>query len=421
MHMLSFKTLKDLLDEDYKTTASKFISSGVDKPQVDVYIDKFKALSNKQKLSGDEKNIDTWAKKVFSEFSDFVYAKEDELAVVAKKKAEKIAQKKDQGHSIDITTPEQRSAGWNIIIPLDKEASCYHGTGTDWCVSKREHDYFNEYFHDNNVNLIFCLNDKKEKWAIAIPTDGDIVEFHYNVKFFDEKDNNILQYDFEKQTGLKFFADIVDNYKHIYISQYLEKIRESSPNALFRKFTNRSRFENTITADEYKQDIASHKIVQDYLLKHPWNPDLRIANILKYELVLPAGIPFMGGIDYMFSHIDRFIIYVLDDTILSAKVIRFIKPYILSTKYKKAVESELVKSDDITLIMKYIEDISEEPFPEAEPIIAQYGSAAFYYATEILKARFPAGEREINRTSYYSNGYADMIKSLEKFPITIKR
>ena len=66
----------DFLIEDYKTTAVKFVASGIDKAQVDVYINKFRELSNKQKLAGDEKNIDTWAKKTFSEFKEFVDVKE---------------------------------------------------------------------------------------------------------------------------------------------------------------------------------------------------------------------------------------------------------------------------------------------------------------------------------------------------------
>ena len=207
--MLSFKSF---IDEDFKTTASKFVASGVDKDQVDVYIKKFRELSNKQKLAGDEKNIDFWSKKAFSEFSDFVDKKETEVADVANKKAEK----KNPGKSEDITTPEQRSAGWNIIIPLDKTASCYQGNKdsmSDWCVSKREHEYFNKYFYDDNSNLIFCLNDKKEKWAIEIKADGS------TIIFYDIKDNEISKSEFEKQTKLNFDV-ILRSYE-----PFIEKIK----------------------------------------------------------------------------------------------------------------------------------------------------------------------------------------------------
>ena len=207
--MLSFKSF---IDEDYKTTAVKFVASGVDKEQVDEYIKKFRELSNKQKLAGDEKNIDTWSKKAFSEFKEFVDVKEKEVAVVANKKAEK----KDPGESIDITTDQQRENGWNILIPLDKASSCYQGNKdsmSDWCVSKREHDYFNKYFYDDNSNLIFCLNNKKEKWAIEIKSDGS------TIIFYDIKDNKISKSEFEKQTLLKF-ADIFRSYE-----PFIEKIK----------------------------------------------------------------------------------------------------------------------------------------------------------------------------------------------------
>ena len=195
----------DFLIEDYKTTAVKFVASGIDKAQVDVYINKFRELSNKQKLAGDEKNIDTWAKKTFSEFSDFVDAKETEVAVVANQKA----QKKNPGKSEDITTPEQRSAGWNIIIPLDKAASCFYGNKdrkARWCVVQREQDYFNKYFYDDNSNLIFCRNDKQEKWAIEIKSDGS------TIIFWDIDNNKISKSEFEKQTQLNF-ADILGSYQ----------------------------------------------------------------------------------------------------------------------------------------------------------------------------------------------------------------
>lgn len=395
--MLSFKSF---IDEDYKTTTAKFVASGIDKGQVDDYIKKFKELSNKQKLAGDEKNIDNWAKKPFSNFKEFVDKKQVEVT--------KSSVKKDSGKSIDITTPQQRSDGWNIIIPLDKESSCYHGTGTDWCVSKREHDYFNQYFYSGGINLIFCLNDKKEKWAITIPTSpGDMDDL---LNFFDKKDKQITEYEFGIQTKLKF-DDIIRSYKP-FIDK-IKAIKDSSPDRLFLKFILRK---NPITEREYNDDISLHKTLQEFLLTNSMSVDTRIENILKYQLLLPDGIVFKDGVDFMLSNIDRLIVYVLsdEDSDPSIRVMNFIKPYFLSAQYRKTVESELVKSNDIAYIINYIQFITQEPFPEAEPIIAQYGFAAFYYATEIIKSRFPAGERMINRTSYYKDKYDDMFKSLEK-------
>ena len=232
--MLSFKSFKAFLNEDYKTTTAKFVASGIDKVQVDDYIKKFKELSNKQKLAGEEKNIDTWAKKTFSEFKEFVDVKEKEVTDAANKKAEK----KDPGTSFDITTPEQRSAGWKIIIPLDKKASVFYGNldcMSDWCVAKTEHDYFNKYFYEKNSNLIFCLNDKKEKWAIEIESDGS------TIIFYDIKDNKRSKSEFEKLTKLKFtdifrsyepFIEKIKTFKFENISLVrLQKLKSKFPNA----------------------------------------------------------------------------------------------------------------------------------------------------------------------------------------------
>ena len=179
----------ELITEDYKTVTKKFIDAGADSAEVDKYITQFKALGTKLNNIKDpaDKNIDAWGKRSFSDFQKFVTDVRTQVTLGS--------QKKDAGTSIDITTPAQRAAGWYIIIPTNKEASCYHGTGTDWCVSKHNQDHFESYFLDKAVTLIFCLNDQQEKWAIACHVSGES-------EFFDAKDTSITQKQFDSATGL---------------------------------------------------------------------------------------------------------------------------------------------------------------------------------------------------------------------------
>ena len=187
--MLSFKDLFLKITEDFKTVTQKFIAANIPTDDVTTYITKFKTLSKNQRLTGLEKNIDTWGNKSFDEFKKFIDGIESKVT--------KSGQKKNSGTSVDITTPKQKAAGWNIIIPTNKEASCYHGTGTDWCVSKRDQDYFTEYFLENDITLVFCLNDKKEKWAIACHS-----KVRDKTEFFDAEDESLSKINFDTKTKL---------------------------------------------------------------------------------------------------------------------------------------------------------------------------------------------------------------------------
>ena len=193
--MLSFKDLFLKITEDFKTVTQKFIAANIPTDDVTTYITKFKTLSTNQRLTGLEKNIDTWGNKSFDEFKKFI----DDIESKVTNRGQKKGQKKDSGTIVDITTPKQKAAGWNIIIPTNKEASCYHGTGANWCVSTySQNNQFNKYFIDDSITLIFCLNDKKENWAIACSLSGS-----FYPEFFDMDNTSITKTKFNRDTKLK--------------------------------------------------------------------------------------------------------------------------------------------------------------------------------------------------------------------------
>jgi hypothetical protein len=86
---------------------------------------------------------------------------------------------------------------WLIVIPLDKDASCFHGKNSDWCTTKVNRPEFEQYFYDKQVTLIYCLNKQTAgMWAIATHTKTDQIEI------FDQQDNTITAKQFQTQTGL---------------------------------------------------------------------------------------------------------------------------------------------------------------------------------------------------------------------------
>ena len=42
---------------------------------------------------------------------------------------------------------------WLVVIPLDKEASCFHGRNTDWCTAKPRRTHWEEHFIDARTVL----------------------------------------------------------------------------------------------------------------------------------------------------------------------------------------------------------------------------------------------------------------------------
>lgn len=171
--------------EGYKEVAQKF-SQTTDPNEVKKFIDAYKDLVNRNQVQGNERNIDWWGKQGWANFVKFVRAKNQQQSQTQQK------QRKQAGNSHTLAeTPD-----WLIVVPLDKEASCFHGKDTDWCTTKPQHDYFEKYFRDDSVTLIYFLQKKTgNKWAMAVYNDA-------TVEYFDKNDASLKQEQFDEQTGI---------------------------------------------------------------------------------------------------------------------------------------------------------------------------------------------------------------------------
>lgn len=185
--MRLMELIKNTLYEGFKEVSSKFMSEINDQDEVSKYINLYKELSKKNQLSGDEKNIDLWGKKPFNEFKHFVDQKSNQQTKTSVKRSKNV------GKSITLFENEE----WLIVVPLNQDASCYHGKNTDWCTAKPNDNYFSKYFFNNDITLIYLLKIQTgEKWAIAYHNQEDTMEL------FDERDNSMFNGDFVEETGI---------------------------------------------------------------------------------------------------------------------------------------------------------------------------------------------------------------------------
>lgn len=174
-----------ILKEDFKTAATKYINSGEKPDDVKKVFNAFKEI--RQRIQPPENNIDWWAKnRKFRQLKDYI----DNF--------EGIPTKSQVGKKTGKSKNVLENNEWLITVPLDKDASCFHGKTTDWCTTKPFQPYYEQYFYDSEITLIYCIQKNTgEKWAIAAH------ELKLNdSEFFDKNDKSLSKDDFENKTGL---------------------------------------------------------------------------------------------------------------------------------------------------------------------------------------------------------------------------
>ena len=184
MRYLEFKAL----NEDYKTVTVKFQQEDPAPSIEDIKAAMSQFKQMQQRFQGNEKNIDYWGKQGWKEFKKFVDAMSTRKSKSQKKK------NRDVGKSITLEENDK----WLIVVPLDKDASCFYGRGTSWCTASKSvtsDNYFSNYFHEDGFTLIyFILKDNANKWAMLV---GDTEYYYYDINDYD-----IDAEEFAEETGL---------------------------------------------------------------------------------------------------------------------------------------------------------------------------------------------------------------------------
>jgi hypothetical protein len=177
------------LFEDYKTAEQKFLKQDANPEFVKLILAKFRTLQ--PRMTGFERDIDWWAaNKTFQQLVTFL----DNLEGIPSQREMKKSRTGDS-HNL------YEDDSWLIVIPLDKDASCFHGKTTDWCTAKPFAAHYESYFYEQNTTLIYCVNKQNgKKWAIAVESGEQ--EDPGRIELFDANDSHIDGYTFEQQTGL---------------------------------------------------------------------------------------------------------------------------------------------------------------------------------------------------------------------------
>jgi len=229
----------EIIREGYKEVQQKYVSAGIDPQSIEKTFNTYKDLVNRNQVSGNERNIDWWGKLPFDQFKAFVDDKSSD------KSKTQIKRSKIPGKSINLVDNDN----WHIVIPLDKDASCFHGKNSDWCTTKPNQSYFEEYFYDKEIILIYCKNNKTGgMWAIAAHKDTNKIEM------FDQNDKSITRKEFNSQTRLNASKIVAIALKH---QHNISSSRDVYKEAL-------ARINDYLKSDEYLGRNA--KIEKDLIL-----------------------------------------------------------------------------------------------------------------------------------------------------------
>lgn len=177
----------EFIVEGYKEANAEFIQLAPE-PMVADTIARYRDLVNRNQVQGQERNIDYWRKQGWDQFRVFVDKKGSEASKT------QVKRKKAVGNSIFLREDEQ----WLLVIPLDKNASCFYGKNSSWCTTKPEHSYFEQYFFRHDVILVYCLN-KQTGGMFAIAGHPRL---EGGLEIFDQQDNPMNEARFKQVTGL---------------------------------------------------------------------------------------------------------------------------------------------------------------------------------------------------------------------------
>lgn len=183
--------LAGLLMEGYREARGQFLTSART-DVVDSTIATFKSLVTRNQVEGNESNIDWWRKRGWDEFKNFVDASSQIPST------SQLKRRKNVGRAVVLSENHE----WLIVVPLDKDASCFHGKNTDWCTTKPFVRHYEKYFHTDKATLIyFCRVTDGSKWALV--TQGG------HSQFFDRDNKEITPQIFSQQTSLdpNYFID----------------------------------------------------------------------------------------------------------------------------------------------------------------------------------------------------------------------
>lgn len=181
--------------EDFKTTAAAFVKAGIAQGVVDTTIATFRTLANKNQLTGNEKNIDWWAKQGWQAFEKKINSLSAKPTKSELKKG-KLASAK----SLAVKVPQsaQQKGVVRISIILNFEGSRNIGKNSNFCTTKPDGHQYDQIVLTQQSVLIYIISKTADgKAGFHAISAGE----NY-VAFWDHSNNDIPKEQFVKETGI---------------------------------------------------------------------------------------------------------------------------------------------------------------------------------------------------------------------------
>lgn len=192
-----------LVTSDFKTVEKKFADQGVSLEVVKDYLEKFKTLRDRNQLQGEDRDIDSWGKKSWEEFKEFMDTSSQNTSKTAQKKLARTEGAKQVFEDDN----------WVVYHITSYEASKLYGSGTKWCISARD-DISNWRRYNRDSHFYFLVSKNRDsrdpfyKIALEVTTEGraqawSATDKHYSVNYIENDPvigGDVLLPKFEWQT-----------------------------------------------------------------------------------------------------------------------------------------------------------------------------------------------------------------------------
>jgi hypothetical protein len=257
---MRFVEIYRLLQEGYKEAEKEFSEKSSSEEAKDI-IQKYKDLVNKNQVTGPERNIDYWRKLGWEKFKDFVNKKS------AQSTLSQVKRKKNVGRSITLEENDK----WLIVVPIDKDASCFHGKDSDWCTTKPFETHFERYFYESKYTLIYFIRKEDlEKWAVVFQVKETLFGNKFvEANWFDKEDRRIDEYHFEQETGLNPIKYIEQSYgsKNIEIIKKARSDWYDEVNDLYQEIKKMTPRKNNSEIENRLFNVKSPRLTELYIGK----------------------------------------------------------------------------------------------------------------------------------------------------------
>ena len=164
------------LVEAFENAYAAWVKSGASEEAVELAVDAFKLLKQRQILKGSEGDISPWVKKPFPEFQKFVQEKQAQFQ-----------QKNLQKQTASAADKVFENDRCLVVVPHTYEASCKYGANTKWCTASNKTDSHWQQNTKNNMKFYYIIpKDNSGKFAVAVyphqPEETDVTSKTYNAQ-----------------------------------------------------------------------------------------------------------------------------------------------------------------------------------------------------------------------------------------------